>query len=421
MAPPRRILCPPEKICLDWQQRWGAGAGLYNLGNSCFLNSVLQCLTYTPPLGNYLLSREHSQSCLQQDICVMCAVEEHVNKVLSCSISAIYPTAISNVLNREHFQPDEQEDAHEFFLCTLNAMQTACLHGSSDLDASSQPTTAIHQIFWGSLRSRVTCLSCGAVSDSYEAFLDVPLDIRAASSVAAALEAFVEPERLDVQNCFKCASCNKIVAVSKGFTVHREPKVLTLCLKRYNVFTGRKICKVRRQLECDRLFPERISQSSALFPKLAVQYPEYLDLRPYTSETAGEPLLYSLYAVLVHAGGSCGAGHYFCYIKASDGLWYQMDDTAVNPCDISTVLKQQAYLLFYISRQAAGSKQGGAAGPGFSPSSPCQRTGARERVRSRSPRQGYDLRSQVVEHTDHQCPARRRASRKAKAMIKSTH
>ena len=45
---------------------------------------------------------------------------------------------------------------------------------------------------------------------------------------------------------------------------------------------------------------------------------------------------------------------------------------------------------------------------GFSPSSRCQRNGARERVRSRSPQWGNDLRSWFVDTTDYNHAARRR-------------
>ncbi|KAF1438214.1 Ubiquitin carboxyl-terminal hydrolase 42, partial [Spheniscus mendiculus] len=235
------------------QQTSSAGAGLYNLGNTGFLNSVLWCLTYTPPLAKDLLSREHSRSSRQQGFSMMCVMEAHVNKILHFSASAIQPWTVVNVLTRigEHFQHGMQEDAHEFLRYTVDAMQRACLSGSSDLDISSQATTIVHQIFGGFLRSRVfvTCLSCKAVSDSYEAFLDVPLDIKEASSVTTALEDFVKPEQLDGKNCFKCSKYDKMVAASKRFTIHRVPKVLTVCLKRFEDFIGRKISKVCRQLE----------------------------------------------------------------------------------------------------------------------------------------------------------------------------
>ncbi|XP_032567341.1 ubiquitin carboxyl-terminal hydrolase 42-like [Chiroxiphia lanceolata] len=180
MTPPQRILFPPEKICMVWQQRQSAGAGLRNVGNTCFLNAVLQCLTYTPPLANYLLSREHSQACRQQGFCMMCIMEAHVNKVLHSSVSAILPLAVLRGFRfiGEHFQLGREEDAHDFLCCTVNAMQRACLSASNDLDISSQSTTIVHQIFGGFLRSRVICFSCKAISDSYEAFLDVPLDIK---------------------------------------------------------------------------------------------------------------------------------------------------------------------------------------------------------------------------------------------------
>ncbi|XP_062457525.1 ubiquitin carboxyl-terminal hydrolase 42-like [Rhea pennata] len=325
IAPPQRMLFPPEKISVAWRQRQSVGAGLHNLGNMCFLSSVLQCLTYTPPLANYMLSGEHSQSCRAQGFCMLCTMETHVNQVLFCSASAIEPTAVFSDLRRigEHFCFGRQEDAHEFLRYTVAAMQTACLSGSTDLDSSSQATTVIHQIFGGFLRSRVTCLSCQAVSDSYEAFLDIPLEITAASSVSGALEEFVRPELLDGENCYKCSKCEKTVAASKRFTVHRSSNVLTIALKRFADFTGGKISK-------------------------DVNYPEYLDLRAYMSESAGEPVCYALYAVLVHRGASGRAGHYFCFVKASNGLWYEMNDASVVLCDINTVLSQQAYLLFYI-------------------------------------------------------------------------
>uniref|UniRef100_A0A663FJ84 Ubiquitin carboxyl-terminal hydrolase 36 n=1 Tax=Aquila chrysaetos chrysaetos TaxID=223781 RepID=A0A663FJ84_AQUCH len=134
MAPPQRILFPPENIYMDWQQRWRAGAGLHNSGNTCFLNSVLQCLTYTPPPANYLLSREHSRSCRQQGFCVMCRMENHVNTVLRSSGRAIYPSAVISVLTLigEHFQLGMQEDAHEFLRYAIDAMQRACLSGISE-------------------------------------------------------------------------------------------------------------------------------------------------------------------------------------------------------------------------------------------------------------------------------------------------
>ncbi|NWT32377.1 UBP42 hydrolase, partial [Cardinalis cardinalis] len=328
IALPQRIF-PPEKISMDWQQRQRPGAGLCNLGSTCYINVILQCLTYTPPLANYLLSYQHSQACHQQGFCMMCTMEAHVRKVLppatnlGSSATAILPGAVLRDLKfiGEEFEYGRQENAYEFLRCTLDAMHRACL--SCHLDVSSQETTIVHQIFGGFIKSRVTCLSCQAAVDSYKAFLDVSLDIRVrASSLTTVLEDCVTPKQLDQTECFRCSKCKKKGAASKKVTVHRAPRILTLCLERADQWTGTKISKF-------------------------VEYPEYLDLRPYMSDTAGEPLLCSLYAIVVHTGDTCLEGHFLCYAKASNGLWYKMDDESVANCDIHTVPGQQAYLLFY--------------------------------------------------------------------------
>ncbi|XP_026170667.1 ubiquitin carboxyl-terminal hydrolase 42 isoform X2 [Mastacembelus armatus] len=321
---PQKVLFPPERLNLKWTQVHRIGAGLQNMGNTCFLNSALQCLTYTPPLANYMLTREHSKTCHEPGFCMMCTMQNHIIQVFANSGNVIKPIGVLNELKRiaKHFRYGSQEDAHEFLRYTVDAMQKSCLPGTK-LDRQTQATTFIHQVFGGYLRSRVKCLNCKAVSDTFDPFLDITLEIKTAPSVSKALEQFVKPEQLDGENAYKCTKCKKMVTASKRFTIHRNSNVLTLSLKRFANFSGGKITK-------------------------DVKYPEYLDLRPFMSQSQGEPQVYGLYAVLVHSGFSCHAGHYFCYIKASNGQWYQMNDSSVSLSDIRSVLNQQAYVLFYI-------------------------------------------------------------------------
>ena len=42
------------------------------------------------------------------------------------------------------------------------------------------------------------------------------------------------------------------------------------------------------------------------------------------------PLRYDLYAVLVHAGHSVHSGHYYCYVRGGNGMWYICDDAHVS-------------------------------------------------------------------------------------------
>uniref|UniRef100_H3D5R4 Ubiquitin carboxyl-terminal hydrolase n=1 Tax=Tetraodon nigroviridis TaxID=99883 RepID=H3D5R4_TETNG len=321
---PQTVLFPPERIHLNWTQQFKVGAGLENVGNTCYLNSALQCLTYTPPFANYMLSQEHSATCKKLGFCMMCTMQAHISKVFKRSGDTISPVEVLAVLNliANHFHHGRQEDAHEFLQCTLEAMQESCL-AESKFDRETQETTFIHQVFGGQLRSRIKCLNCQAVSDTFETFLNILLEIKTVSDVSTALEQFVRPEILGGPDAYSCSSCKKMVTAIKSLTIHRSTNVLTLVLKRFDICAGEKINK-------------------------DVRYPEYLDLYPFMSETQEKPLVYRLYAVLVHYGRSSHSGHYFCYIKASDGQWYRMNDNSVIITDIQSVLAKQAYVLFYI-------------------------------------------------------------------------
>uniref|UniRef100_UPI00358F9A87 uncharacterized protein isoform X2 n=1 Tax=Myxine glutinosa TaxID=7769 RepID=UPI00358F9A87 len=322
---PRRVLFPPEEVRLKWQKISRIGAGLQNMGNTCFLNATLQCLTYTPPLVNFLLSGQHKHDCQQLYFCVLCKMREHVSKAFSCTERSFKPLPFIRYLKciAKHFVYGKQEDAHEFLRLLLDAMQNRCLQGLSNLDRYSKTTTVMHQIFGGFLRSRVKCFTCKGESDTLQPMMDMILDIKNAPDVEKSLQQFVRPDILQGDNLYACERCKRKMTATKTLTVHRAPNILTLTLKR---FCSSKIAKISKN----------------------IRFAEMLNLRPYMSQPRGPAIFYHLYAILVHEGHSCRGGHYCSYVKASNGMWYGMNDSWVCQTGIGKVLGQQAYVLFYI-------------------------------------------------------------------------
>uniref|UniRef100_A0A3Q3CCW4 USP domain-containing protein n=1 Tax=Haplochromis burtoni TaxID=8153 RepID=A0A3Q3CCW4_HAPBU len=129
---PQKVLFSPDRLSLKWAQVHLIGAGLQNMGNTCFLNSALQCLSYTPPLANYMLTREHSKTCHEPGFCMMCTMQNHIIQVFANSGNVIKPIGVLNELGwiAKHFRYGSQEDAHEFLRCTVDAMQKSCLPGT---------------------------------------------------------------------------------------------------------------------------------------------------------------------------------------------------------------------------------------------------------------------------------------------------
>ena len=160
---PRRGLCDEQKVMAfhKWdldKYRPSPPRGFHNLGNTCFLNATLQCLAHLPTFCQCIASIDPTALQLQQirnngkkrkrsnGQLITMALRTLLHNVHGLNQngngpkqSPIAPKAIANSIslidgsNRGYkFRPGRQEDAHEFLVHLLNAMNDGELKGAGE-------------------------------------------------------------------------------------------------------------------------------------------------------------------------------------------------------------------------------------------------------------------------------------------------
>ncbi|KAK1439710.1 hypothetical protein QVD17_05530 [Tagetes erecta] len=335
------------QLQMNWQnnlkkRKNGPPLGFRNLGNTCYLNAVLQCLTYTPPLANFCLRFQHSASCEsvpqqnKKSDCPFCLLENRIARSLSVDLALDTPGKIIGGLKifAEHFRLGRQEDAHEFLRYVIDACHTTSLrlkklqqqkrkfvaNGGGD---SFSGSTVVKEIFGGALQSQVKCLACGNESNKVDEIMDMSIDVVNTTSIKEAFLKFFQPETLDGNNKYKCESCKKLVPARKQMSILQAPNILVIQLKRFEGIYGVKIDK-------------------------AIAFEEVLDLSSFMCKTSQDPYpVYKLFATIVHSGFSPDSGHYYAYIKDVVGRWYCCNDSFVSVSSLEEVFSEKVYILFF--------------------------------------------------------------------------
>lgn len=328
--------------------------GLVNLGNSCYLNSIIQCLSNTIELTDYFMKDNHLSNLKDSDQSII--VKEYVKLLQGIwdENVIISPNSFYSSFRRYSYKYDlinfvdnRQNDAHEFLNLLIDIMHEGLskevnitISGnvineidSMALDAMKRwkdffksNYSKIIDIFYGQYISTIKSLDKQLVSKTYEPFPSIEIEIPELENVSIydCFNHFISQEILDGENKYYWEDKNESLISTKNLRIWNCPKILIIVLKRFVNQNG-KLLKNNKFIN---------------FPINNLNLVKYCD--GYDKFNS----IYNLYSICNHSG-SKNFGHYYSYCKNNNGKWYEYNDNRVSEIQESKIITNNAYCLFY--------------------------------------------------------------------------
>jgi ubiquitin C-terminal hydrolase len=339
--------------------------GLVNLGNTCYLNSALQCLRHVPDLTVFF--HKHSDTWIHEKVTKESTLCKAYKELVTGLWSQVGPAAmrpagfvhyfrdaLKDCPTYEHMispQPHDSGEALTFLLDQLHegmkkplninvvAEKTSPTYGAlmAWKEQVAPNYSPIVDYFFGLMEVSITCKGCSKVRCRYEPFnmLKIGFEDQKKSTLEQCMDYEFKPEELDEYQCDDCSPDvsknspvpkNKRPSASIQRRIWRLPQNLIVVLKRFNP-NG---TKCHSDFEADPL--QKFSRWFA-------------EKSPEASKRAD----YALQSVVDHHGSANG-GHYVAQVKSPiTGKWNVYDDENVSTMkDGSQVfLGRPSYILFY--------------------------------------------------------------------------
>ncbi|KAJ3671901.1 hypothetical protein LUZ60_007980 [Juncus effusus] len=191
----------------------GAGplglTGLLNLGNTCFMNSAIQCLVHTPEFARYFREDYHQEINWQNPLGnvgeLALAFGELLRKLWAPGRTPVSPRPFKNKLARfaSQFSGYNQHDSQELLAFLLDGLHEDLNRvkdrpRNNTIDADGRPDDDVADEHWanhiarnnsiivdvcqGQFKSTLVCPVCQKVSVTFDPFMYLSLPIQSASS-----------------------------------------------------------------------------------------------------------------------------------------------------------------------------------------------------------------------------------------------
>lgn len=367
-------------------------SGLVNFGNTCYVNSIIQCLSASLPFLVYIISNEFecrlNKNVANKDDSVTFRLSQILKKMWDCNGNyTITPKLFKETMGKKFtiFNNNDQNDSHEYLNALLDQIheelkskveitkvettdfETIIVDIIKNLESELNPEekiinndmlkeliesnresytsyladqywkscvskahSVIIDIFTGMFYTTITCDTCKNATESFANFTIMTLPIQNHTTIQECLKTYTLEETLSGQNAFYCSNCKKNGVASKGTYIWSLPNVLIIQLGRFDNVKS---------------YTTKVT-TKVTFPVTDLDMSDYLKVK--------QNVKYDLCAVSSHSG-TITNGHYISYCKNPiNNMWYEYNDSVVNyiPTESLTnkIVTNSAYILFYVKK-----------------------------------------------------------------------